>query len=255
MRYAAIVLCGLILGACAGGGGTRSGELSIKQTTNPAASANLNLGIEYMRAGNMELALERLKRALDADPGFYGTHNALGFLYQRLGETGLAERHFKRSIALNPADSGSKNNYGLFLCQNNRFDEAEKIFLAAVENPLYETPEVAYANAGTCALMNKQVEAAEQHFRRALSINAGLPSALIQMAQISYDRDNYLNARGYLQRFQSVAKHNAASLLLGIKIERELGDRNAVASYELQLKNNFGDSVEAGQLNSPARNP
>jgi type IV pilus assembly protein PilF len=254
MRYLAMLLTGLLLTACAGGGGSRNGELAIKQTTNPAASANLNLGIEYMRAGNMELALERLKRALDADPGYYGTHNALGLLYQRLGENGLAERHFKRSIALNGTDSGSKNNYGLFLCQNNRFAEAEKIFLAAVANPLYETPEVAYTNAGTCALMNKQVEAAENYFRQALSINAELPSALIQMAQISYDRDNYLNARGYLQRYQSVAKHTAASLMLGIKIEKELGDRNAVASYELLLKNNFGDSVEAGQLNSPARN-
>lgn len=253
MRYMAILLAGLLLTACAGGGSTRNGELAVKQTTNPAATANLNLGIEYMRAGNMELALERLKRALEADPGYYGTHNALGLLYQRLGETGLAERHFKRSIALNPSDSGSKNNYGLFLCQNNRFAEAEKIFLAAVANPLYETPEVAYTNAGTCALMNKQAEAAENYFRQALSINAELPSALIQMAQISYDRDNYLNARGYLQRYQSVAKHTAASLLLGIKIERELGDRNAVASYELLLKNNFGDSVEAGQLNNPAQ--
>lgn len=254
MRYLAMLLAALMLTACAGSGGTRNGELAIKQTTNPAASANLNLGIEYMRAGNMELALERLKRALDADPGYYGTHNALGLLYQRLGENGLAERHFKRSIALNGTDSGSKNNYGLFLCQNNRFAEAEKIFLAAVANPLYETPEVAYTNAGTCALMNKQVEAAENYFRQALSINAELPSALIQMAQISYDRDNYLNARGYLQRYQSVAKHTAASLMLGIKIEKELGDRNAVASYELLLKNNFGDSVEAGQLNSPTRN-
>lgn len=252
MRYTAVLFLVLgLLSGCASNGGTNA-NLAGTQTTNDVATTNLNLGIEYMRAGNMESALDRLKRALDADPGYFGTHNALGLLYQRLGEPALAERHFKRAIALNPGDSGSKNNYALFLCQSNRFDEAEKTFLAAIANPLYETPAAAYSNAGTCALMDKRTADAENFFRRALTINPQIPAALLQMAQISYDQDNYLNARGYLQRYQSVAQHTPASLLLGIRIERQLGDRNAVASYELLLKNNFGDSIEASQINSPA---
>lgn len=254
MRYLIVVLLGLgLLSGCAGGGSSnRNAGPGVTPTTNNVAATNLNLGIEYMRAGNMELALDRMKRALDADPNYFGTHTALGLLYQHLGEPALAERHFKRAVALNPGDSGSKNNYGLFLCQRNRFDEAEKIFLQAAVNPLYETPDAAYANAGTCALLNKKPEAAEKYFRQALTINPQISSALIQMAQISYDADNYLIARGYLQRYQATARHTAASLLLGIKIERQLGDRNAVASYELLLKNNFSDSVEAGQINRPA---
>lgn len=252
MRYLAVGLLSLALLSGCAGGGTRNTGPGVTPVTNDVAATNLSLGIEYMRAGNLELALERLNRALDADQGYFGTHNALGLLYQRLGEPALAERHFKRAVALNPGDSGSKNNYGLFLCQNNRFDEANRIFLSAAANPLYETPELAYANAGTCALMNKQPAEAEKYFRQALSINPAVPSALIQMAQISYDQDNYLIARGYLQRFQAVSRHSPSSLLLGIRIEQQLGDRNAVSSYEMLLKNNFGDSVEAGQLNKPA---
>lgn len=254
MRYAAMSwLIGIaLLAGCAGGGGNRTDGPGVPTGTNDVAAANLNLGIEYMRAGDMTSALDRMKRALDADPGYFGTHNALGLLYQRLGENGLAERHFKRAITLNPGDSGSKNNYGLFLCQNQRYAEADKVFLEAAANPLYDTPDAAWSNAGTCALRNGQTEAAENYLRRALTINPQLPSALIQMAQISYDQDNFLVARGYLQRYQAVARHTAASLLLGIRIEQQLGDRNAVSSYELMLRNNFGDSVEAGQLNRPA---
>ncbi len=241
----------LLAGCASNTGPGRNSQLQINQTTNEVAMANLNLGIEYMRNGSMEPALDKLNRALEADPGYFGTHNALGLLYQRLGDQGQAERHFKRAVALNPSDSGSKNNYGLFLCQNGRFEEADRIFVQAAANPLYETPAVAYANAGTCAMRNNQPGPAEKHFRQALSISPEIPSALIQMAQLSYEQDNYLNARGYLQRYQSVARHTAGSLLLGIRIEQQLGDRNAVSSYELLLKNNFPDSVEAGQLNKP----
>ena len=227
-----------LLSGCASTGGNRN-RIDPAQTTNNVASTNLDLGIQYMRNGNLQTALERLRRALEADPNYYATHNALGLLYQRLGDPVQAERHFKRAISLNATDSGSKNNYGLFLCQNNRFDEAERVFVAAANNPFYETPAIAYANAGTCALMNKQGASAEKFFRQALSISPEIPSALIQMAQLSYDQNNYLNARGYLQRFQSLSKHTAASLLLGIRIEQQLGDRNAVSSYTMLLKNNF----------------
>jgi type IV pilus assembly protein PilF len=216
--------------------------------TNDVAIANLNLAMEYMRNGNMETALDRLNRAYDADPGFHGTHNAYGLLYQRLGDQKLAEQHFKKAIDLNNNDSASKNNYGSFLCQAGRFSEAESIFLSATENPLYDTPEVAYSNAGTCAMMNQQEDVAERHFRQALSINPALAAALLQMSQISFNQKNYLSARGYLQRYQETANHAPRSLLLGIKIETIIGDKNSVSSYEMLLRNNYPDSVEIQEL-------
>lgn len=241
------VICAAWLAGCASTGGD-PGALRPNASTNRVAVTNLNLGIEYMRAGNMERALERMNRALEADPDYFGTHNAFGLLYQRLGDPGRAERHFKRAIELNGNDSASKNNYGSFLCSAGRYAEAERVFLSAAANPLYETPEMAYSNAGTCAVMNDQPAAAEKYFRQALSLNPGVPTALIQMAQISLDQDNPLSARGYLQRYQEVARHTPASLLLGIKIERQLGDKNAVSSYEMLLRNSFPDSVEVQEL-------
>ena len=225
-------------------------NLRPNQSTNQIALTNLNLAVEYMRNGNMETALERLNRAYDADPKYYGTHNAYGLLYQQLGDPVLAEQHFKQAIALNNNDSQSKNNYGNFLCQNRRFTEAEAIFLSAATNPLYATPEVAYSNAGTCAAMNNRDDLAEKYLRQALSINPRVPTALLQMSDISFRQENYLSARGYLQRYQSVARHTPASLTLGIKIEKQLGDRNAVSSYEMLLRNNYPDAVEIQELNN-----
>ena len=68
------------------------------------------------------------------------------------------------------------------------------------------------------------------------------------MSQISYEKANYLSARAYLQRYLEISRHTSTSLWLGIKIERELGDKDALSSYILSLKNNFPDSIEAGLL-------
>jgi len=68
------------------------------------------------------------------------------------------------------------------------------------------------------------------------------------MAQVSALLERNLSARGYLQRYLEQAPHSAKTLWLGIRIERALGDENAVSSYALLLKANFPDSDETGLL-------
>lgn len=212
------------------------------------ALANLKLGIGYLQEGQYELALEKLSRAREAKPDYPPTYNALGVLYQKLGKFDIAEDNFKKAIKLNPKDSSTLNNYGLLLCQTRRFDEADEIFLRAVDNPLYTTPELAYNNAGTCALNNGQIELAEHYFKEALKRNAGIGATLIQMSELSYGQGNYMPARGYLNRYLEYNQQSAKSLWLGIRIERELGDKDAVSSYALLLRNQFTGSKEAELL-------
>jgi len=244
-----LILSLTLVAGCAGGGGD-DGNIKTRATTNDVAETNLDLGIEYMRRGDYETALEKLDRAYKADPGYYATHNAYGLLYQRLGKPQLAEKHFRRSLSLNGNDSLTRNNYGLFLCQNRRYDEAEEQFLKAANNPLYETPAVALANAGSCAKDAGHLDKAERYFRRALKIDPKIPTALKQMSQLSYEQGNYLSARAYLQRFLENARHTPETLWLGIRIERKLGDKDAESSYGLMLRNNYPDSEEAALYKS-----
>jgi len=212
------------------------------------AVANLQLGIAYMSEGLYEEALEKLNRALQAKPDYPPTYNALGVLYQNLGDYEVAENNFKMAIKLNPNDSSALNNYGLLLCKIQRYEEADATFLKAVNNPLYATPELAYNNAGTCALNNGQTELAENYFNEALRRNPEVGPTLIQMSEISYDKGDYMPARGYLSRYLEFNRHTSKSLWLGIRIERVLGDKNAVSSYALLLRNQFSESEEAKLL-------
>lgn len=212
------------------------------------AIANMNLGIAYMREGRLEEALRKLNRARDVKPDYPPIYNALGVLHQTMREYDIAEYNFKIAIELDPDDSSALNNYGLLLCKTRRYEEADEVFLRAASNPLYATPELAYNNAGTCALNNGQIELAEKYFNEALRRNPGVGATLIQMAEISYEQGNYTPAREYLDRYLESNNHSAKSLWLGIQIERELGDKDAVSSYALLLRNQYSESEEAKLL-------
>ncbi|HEY7841981.1 MAG TPA: type IV pilus biogenesis/stability protein PilW [Gammaproteobacteria bacterium] len=236
----------LLLVACSPA--TRNPDLEPRTATNDVALTNLNLGIEYMRRGEYERALEKLDKARLADPLYPLTYNTYGVLYQQLGDNARAEQNFKKALQLQPRESSTLNNYGRFLCQRGRHDEAQNAFAKAAANPLYETPAIPIANAGACWLAAGNPAEAEKSFRRALEINSNLSMALLQMAKLSFDQAKYLPARGYLQRYIAVAPHTAESLWLGIRIETQLGDRNTVSSFALLLRNQFPDSNEARQL-------
>ena len=227
---------------------TRNDQLTIPPPTNDVAVSNLNLGIGYMQQKEYEKSLEKLNRALAADPKYTPTYNALGLLYQLMGKNEQAEKYFKQAISINPNDSDSLNNYGQFMCTTNHYDQAQQLFLKAAANPLYETREIALANAGTCALHNNHPDVAESYYKQALDKNPRLPSALLKMSQLSYDSGDYSSAQSYMQRYLEVADQTPASLWLGIQIAQQLDDKDTVSSYALLLRNNYPDSREAGQL-------
>ena len=131
---------------------------------------------------------------------------------------------------------------------NGRFDEAEVQFLNAANNPLYDSPEIALTNAGSCLFLNKP-EIGESYFKKALKNNPRFSHALIKMANISYNKNEYKLAYQYFKRYQENAKHTAKSLWLGIRIFKELDLRDDMSSYTLLLRNRYPDTPEAKKLN------
>jgi len=218
------------------------------QAATQVAAIQTQLGISYLRQGSLDQAYSRLERALNSDPNYSTAHNAMGLLQEQLNNPKEAEKHFRLAVSLNPSDFAAQINYGSFLCKQERYEESESRLVKVTENPFYRTPEIAYTNAGLCMKRAGNQEKAEQYLRTALQLNPKIPQALIAMCELSYDKGRYLPARAYLQRYLEVANHTSQTLWLGVRIERQLGDKNTASSYALLLKSNYPDSKETQLL-------
>ena len=209
------------------------------------AAIRLQLAVNYYQDGKFSVALDELKEALRLDPNFADAHNVLALVYMELHENGLAEQSFQRALQLEPSNSDLNNNYGWYLCQNGREKEALTYFENALKNPLYLQPAKPLQNAGVCALKMGNQAAAEGYFRRSFEIDPKGAVSAYNLALIYYTRKDLPRARFYANQVNNGAAPTAASLWLGIRIERRLGDRTNQLALESQLDRLFADSREA----------
>lgn len=204
-----------------------------------AARTNTSLAVEYARAGNYELALEKAKRALSQDDRYAPAHSAIALIYAQRGDEVAAGKHYRRAIALDSQDLYTRNNFAIFECEHGRIDEALDMFERVARNKSYNAPESALLNAGICANRGAQFDKAEGYFREVLELNPNNPDALLQMATIAAKKMDWLRVRAFLQRRDRNAKPTAESLRLAIRAERGLGDVNAVERLSIQLQRDF----------------
>jgi type IV pilus assembly protein PilF len=256
-RCLVMALC-LVLTACAiqqqgGGDGALKSQTSTSgEETAERARARIHteLAASYYGLGQMPVALEEVRAAISSDPNFGPAHNVAGLIYARLKDDRLATESFQRALTINPNDYDAHNNYGQFLCDRKREREAIQHFQLALRNPLYPTPDRSLVNAGVCARRSGDLAGAEDYLKQALNVRPNQPQALYQLADISFARGDFDAARDYLGRLTKTTQPNAEILWLGVRIARRLGDRNAEASYGLQLRNRYPDSAETRALNA-----
>jgi len=212
----------IALAGCAGRGDMVDGPR--------AAEANASLGADFLRKNDNEQALSRFKRALDYDSDNLSANWGMAIVSDRLGETDDARGYYRKTLDLQPGPA-IYNSYGVFLCRQGEVDPALKYFKRAADNPRYAGYADALANAGLCLHRAGQPGAAEQYYRDALAANDSQMTALVEMARLQYEQGDYLRARAFLERADSVNTLEAEQLLLGARIELVLNDRATASAY------------------------
>lgn len=224
------------------------------QETHDRARARIRteLAVGYFQQGQIGVALDELKLALQADSTFPDAHNLLALVYMQMNERSRAEESFATALKLAPHDSEINNNYGWFLCQTAREKLSINYFLTAIKNPLYSTPSKPLINAGICSSRVEDLTAAEDYLTRALAIDASNPIAMYQMANVCLKKKEYGRAWFYINRLNSSFSPTAESLWLGIRIAYYQGERDIVRTLSQQLRRKFPGSKEFGFLNREA---
>ncbi|WP_317931597.1 type IV pilus biogenesis/stability protein PilW [Halioxenophilus sp. WMMB6] len=238
---AATVLLQLFLGGCVT---TRTGGTESNMDTEKALEKRVQLVLNYVRQGNRDLARSSLNKARAIDADDPRVLNATAMLYQLEGEPLLAEKEFKKAIGRNPEFSTARNNYGVLLSSQERYQEALEQFEGAGRDLEYDRRDVALTNLGQTAQLLGMHEKAKASFEHAVRLNPKSLTPIIELAKIEFSERNYAQAKGYLDRADTLGSPTPQSLWLGIRLERIFGNRDKEASLALALKNMYPYSAE-----------
>jgi type IV pilus assembly protein PilF len=209
------------------------------------ARLRMELASGYFQNGQTTVALDEIKQALVADPNYADAYNLRGLVYMRLEDAGMAEDSFRRAIAINPRDPNIRHNYGWLLCQQNRYGDAAQQFTEALAVPGYTDRAKTLMTQGVCELKAGLRPQAERSLMQAYEIDAGNPVVGFNLASVLAQREEWSRAQFYIRRVNNSPSASAETLWLGIKIERKLNNREAVAQLGGQLQRRFPQSREA----------
>jgi type IV pilus assembly protein PilF len=247
-RFRSALIAFLIV-AVAGCASSAEREADLEKK-NKRVETHVMLGASYLQRGQLDVANQELGKALSEMPDNSQANNIMAVLQWRLKKYDEADRLFRKALDKDAGNSSAHHNYGAFLCDRGKLDASVRHFDAAVGDALYPYAAEVNLNAGVCLMKKPAPAVAEKYFREALRINPKLPSALYQIAKLSADSGKRLSARGFIERYFQSAEDTPESLLLAVRIERALGNKNAEASYALRLRSKFPTSPEAGQLHA-----
>jgi type IV pilus assembly protein PilF len=220
-----------------------------------AGRINARLAMEYLKREQLQVAQDKIDKALAQNPKDVNVQLAAGLVYERLHENRTAEKHFRQAVKISPDSPEAQNALGAYFCRNEQQKKGEEMFLKAAANPLYRTPFVAYTNAGVCARSAGNLEQAERYLRQALTSHVDYPETYAQLAGVLHGRGNNLQARAFVGRFLAVAPATPEMLLLGYNIEIAMKDEAAAAAYKERLEKEFPDSEQLRRVErAPARN-
>ncbi|GGA65674.1 hypothetical protein GCM10011369_03930 [Neiella marina] len=248
MRYFLLLLSVLSVAGCVTE--TRvagSNKQVVEQQADPveAARTRVALGLRYLQNGDPAQAKYNLTKAKEHAPQLPEVHSALAYYYQRVSEPQLAEEAYRDALRYGANDGSVMNNYGVFLCQQGRYEKAIKQFSAAVREPTYIRVADAYENAGLCALGQSKPEDARDFFDKVLSYDASRPRTLLGLS------DSYLqlglidSADFYFQRYLNRNSLDVDSTVLGYRLAVKQNNRQDIQKYRLILQSRYPQAYDA----------
>ena len=208
------------------------------------------LAIEYMNVQDYRAAIEAIEQALAFDSKNLNAWLTRAEVYHYLKMTNKAEESYQRALSINPQSAEVNNNYGWYLCNTlGRVSESLGRFDIALSDPTYPSPFVAYYNKGICTARLGQYAQGEALLKQAIAANPQFVAANKELARLKMNEGQASSANSYFRIYQSqVSQLSADDLLLGWQISQRMGQMQAAAEYEMQLRANFPYSDELKQM-------
>lgn len=224
-------------------------EVKPKKSKNvKAAELNIQMGLEYLRQGNMSRAKQKLVTASEQAPNSPDAAGALAYYFEKTGSEDIAKRYYLRALKLAPGKGAQLNNYGAFLCRQGQFQEANKYFESASRDLNYLNSSGALENAGLCALEIPNITMAKRYFKHAIEQDPRRVKSYYELTKLALDAKHYKEAFTWIERFQRTNALRPDMTFLAYQTAIKSGENKKAETFEWILKNRFPESFEYKKL-------
>jgi tetratricopeptide (TPR) repeat protein len=164
---------------------------------NAEAELTFNAGMQHLREGRTELALDAFKKAIGRDSKNPYFHKALGIAYGQLADKcppndarcrqpkyNEAVAAARKALELNPYYVDARSDLGIWLLGAGKREEGKRELLTAYEDPTNPTPEHSARNLGQAYLDDKRPDLAQTWFATAVQRNKHYPDAYMSLAEV-----------------------------------------------------------------------
>jgi type IV pilus assembly protein PilF len=200
--------------------GTSSKNNSVDEKKKKIAEINIELGMAYLEAKDVQRAKQKLLAALESDPSLPEVQYSMAYFFEATGDKEQANTYYLQAIALAPNRGDAQNNYGTYLCRMGDYRNSVLHFKAAVADPKYLDTAGAYENAGLCALKIPDQRQALDYFNHAVLQDANRPVSLMNAAELEFKLGNYAAARQRLRDYLLIAPASRQTDALGSRLQR-----------------------------------
>jgi type IV pilus assembly protein PilF len=247
-RGAAVAVLALVLVGCVTEGGPQTkenhGPLDPKEADR-RARIHMELAGGYFGRGQNNDALDEIKEVLAVKPDLPAAYALRGLIYGSMGDPTKADDSFHRALQLAPHDGDTMHNYGWFLCQQQRFAEADAQFSQALAEPTYRAASRTLLAQGVCQARAGRLADSEHTLSRSYELDPANPTTAVNLAEVLYKRGEFERARFYIRRVNTRDELvSAQTLWLAAKIERKLGQEAQVQDLGAQLHKRFPQAPE-----------
>lgn len=232
------VLLGSLLAGCA----TTISDEPEPWDPSRRAQAHVDLGMDYMRRGQFDVARKELDLAISIDSRSDSAYHGKGLLMAQTGHTEDAKRLLKKAVNINPENYGAANDYGIYLCENAEVSTGISVLKPLLDHPENELVTNTRLGLGICYFQRAELDLATDYLRLVLRDQPSLPQALLPMAEIAYRQANFLSARAFVERYVSNGAMSERILIVGANTELRLNDREKAAQYARELRRLYPQS-------------
>ena len=199
-----------------------AGTSEQKENDRREGDIHMQMGSNYLKQGNIEMALFELNKASRLIPRNPDVHFALGTVHLIREEPELAVEEFLKSIELNKRHGDAYNNLGYAYLKMGRWDEAIESCQKALDEVSYDTPERAMTIIGWAYYKRGESARALDILKRALNIRENQPDTENRIATIYIEEGRFDKAKIILLDLaRRVPNFANARLNLGIVYYKE----------------------------------